>query len=380
MATQVSDSERVQLIVGGLMHDDWESYEIDSDLLIPADAWRLTIAGGDSLPEEVKEDASVEVRIGGDPVLVGRIDTVEDVVSKRGVDFHISGRDRAAILVDCSAPIFVARMATIDEIAAKVVRALGVAKIDIRAGADNKAVRREKINIEPGDTAWSVLSHAAEAVGLWPWFDPDGTLVIGGPDYTAPEVASLVMRRDGRGNNLVSLARRRAIHGRYSHMTVLGQTHGTATKPGENAIRGDWKDKDLTSYRPRIVVDHESDTPAIARERARKLLADSRLKALTLNGLSRGHRIVAPGMPGDGLLWQPGQRVHIESEPHGIDGTFFLMARRFVSNRKTGPQTQLVFKEDGAWVLDAHPHKRRHRRGKNDVHAQIIDASKGANQ
>jgi prophage tail gpP-like protein len=261
-----------------------------------------------------------------------------------------------------------------------VVRELGIKQIEVRAGSANKAVRREKISVEPGDSAWSVLSHAAEAVGLWPWFDPDGTLVIGGPDYTAPVVASLVMNRNGRGNNLQSLSRRRAIHGRYSHMTVLGQTHGTASKPGENATRGDARDEAVTSYRPRIIVDHECDTPAIATERARKLLSDSRLKALTLVGVVKGHRIVAPGMPGDGQLWQPGQRVHIKSEPHNIDGTYFLMGRRFTGGKRGGPQTHLVFKEDGAWVLDAHPHKRRHRRGKNDVHAQIIDATKGANQ
>ncbi len=49
--------------------------------------------------------------------------------------------------------------------------------------------------MEPGDTAWDALVHVAEANGLWPWFDPDGTLVVGGPKYDAPEQATLILAR-----------------------------------------------------------------------------------------------------------------------------------------------------------------------------------------
>ena len=38
-----TNTESVRLFVGGLVHDDWDSYEVDSDLLIPADAWRVSL-------------------------------------------------------------------------------------------------------------------------------------------------------------------------------------------------------------------------------------------------------------------------------------------------------------------------------------------------
>lgn len=378
---RAESAEAVELLIGGMAHADWESYDVDSDLLTPADAWRVTLGVTASpLPASVTEGAPFELRVGGETVMVGRVDAIDHVTEKRGQRYTLTGRDGAAVLVDCSAPVFVAKLVTLDEVIAKIVRPLGIIKHKVRAGADKAARLREKINIEPGDTAWQALSNAAEANGLWPWFDPDGTLVVGGPDYDAEPVATLVLRRNGRGNNVMRLEKRVSIAGRYSEVTVLGQCHGTATEEGKNAIKGTARDEGVTWYRPRIVIDHEAETTAIATDRARKLLADSRLKGFTLLAAVAGHRIRAPGQPTDGTLWQPGQRVRVVSEPHAIDGTYFLMGRRFAGGRNESSATLLVLKEDRAWVLDAHPHKRRHRRGKYAVHAQVLDVPKGAAQ
>lgn len=371
-----TQSDKVQLLVGGRYHDDWDSYEIDSDLRVPADAWsvKLGMKNG-AMPPDVVAGAAIEVRVGGDTVLTGRIDDVDEAIDKRSRSIGISGRDGAAVLVDCAAPIFAARLADLDEIVAKVVRPLGVKKIRIEAA---NPLRREKVNVEPGDTAWHALANAAEANGLWPWFEPDGTLVVGGPDYSAPPVATLVMRTSGKGNNVLSVRRDNSVRGRYSEVTVLGQAHGTAHEQGRHNIQYTARDTGMQWYRPRVVVDHECDSVAVCEDRARKLLADSRLDGFGLAVRVKGHRINAKGMPGDGRLWTPGMRVRAVIEPYGIDDVFFLMARRFEGGRDVGAVTDLTLKEDGAWVLDAHPHKRKHRRGKNDATGQIIDASKGA--
>ncbi|BBF86271.1 prophage tail protein [Aquitalea magnusonii] len=347
----------VSLLIGGRFHSKWTSYEIDSDLLIPADAWRVDLGlPQGQFPPIVTEGAAVQVRIGRDTVLTGRIDDIDDDVDKSSHTLSISGRDSAAVLTDCSAPIFTAKQVTLAEVVANVVKPLGISKIRIDA---DKARTAEKVNVEPGDTAWDTLVHAAEANGLWPWFEPDGTLVIGGPDYSKPPVASLVMKRDGKSNNLISLRRTRSMAERHSDITVLGQAHGTAVENGKHALKSTVRDAGVATYRPRIVVDHDAENTDTARARARKLLSDSRLKGFTLVAKVSGHRT------SDGLLWQPGQRIHVVSEPHEIDAVFFLMARKFQGGRGIGRVTTLTLKEDGVWVLDAHPHKRKHRRGKN---------------
>lgn len=371
-------AESVRLYVDGKVHDDWESYEVDSDLLIPADAWRVSLVRRTAeLPAAVKPGAEIELRVGDDLVMSGRIDEVSIEVSKGGVRIDIAGRDGAAVLVDCSAPIFTAQMISFDDVVAKVVRKLGVEKIEVRAEAPRL---REKVNVEPGDTAWDTLVHAAEANGLWPWFEPDGTLVVGGPDYDAAPVATLVLRTIGEDNNVLRLSHQRSIARRYSEVTVLGQRRGTSIDEGKHDLKATKNDDGVAWHRPRIVVDYEADSVAVCRSRALKLISDSRLQALTLPALVAGNRIVAPGEASDGTLWKPGQRVRVISEPHGIDDIFFLMARRFTGGRNEGQRTHLTLKEDKAWVLEAHPRKKSHRLGKNGASWEIEKSSKEAAQ
>ncbi|WP_423191781.1 hypothetical protein [Burkholderia multivorans] len=105
--------------------------------------------------------------------------------------------------------------------------------------------------------------------------------------------------------------------------------------------------------------------------RARKIISDSRLHAHTLRAEVKGHRTEA------GALWKPGQRIHIVWEEYGIDAVYFLMGRRFEGGRGDGARTTLTLKEDGVWVLDAHPHTKRKHRHKESGPLSIIttDAS-----
>ncbi len=359
----------VSLLLDGREHADWTSYSIDSDLMVPADAWSFTIGPvqGD-LPAALAEGREVKVKVAGQVVMSGRIDAIAHEADRQGRSLAINGRDGAAVLVDCSSPIFVARQVGLAEVIAKVVRPLGIDKYFVDAG---KTGIRDKVNVEPGESAWDTLRHAAEANGLWPWFNPDGTLMVGRPDYSALPVATLVMKTDGRENNLVSLSETRDVSQRFSEVAVLGQSHGTASESGRHNIKTTVRDSGVAWYRPRIVTDHEADTVAVAQARGRKLVSDARLDGYTLIATVNGHAVdPAAARP---LLWGPGQRVHVVSEPHGIDDTFFVMARRFTGGREQPQRTILTLKEDGVWQIDAHPHQRRRRRGKNATPGKIVD-------
>lgn len=364
--------DQVCVAIGGVEHRSWMNYEIDSDLLTPADAWRVRLAlPVMALPPQVVEGTSVVVRMNDEVMLQGTLDERTLSVAAGQHELGLSGRDGAGILLDCSSPIFTRSQLTLDQVVANIVRPLGVGNIRIEAVDGNKKLLREKVNTEPGDCAWDSLRRAAEANGLWPWFEPDGTLVVGGPRYDVPPVATLVLRGDGVGNNMLSLAERRSVVERYSEVTVFGQAQSTGMgdgqKPQRHNIKGVEKDSGVKVYRPKIVVDHEAVNEAIAKARGRKIISDARVKGYTLTATVKGHRTA------DGVLWKPGQRVTIKSEPHGLDGIYFLMARRFTGDKHKGQHTQLTFKEDGMWVLDAHPSKRRHRRGKNGLGGVILD-------
>lgn len=341
--------QRVSVTIAGRGHTDWLTYEIESDLMTPADGWHVTLGLPDGkLPREVTPWARVHVAVGGQTVLQGRVDSVEQRVSKGEHTLALTGRDDAAVLVDCSAPLFVAREVTLTDIVSTIVRPLGIAKV--RIGGGSFSDRREKITVEPGMTAWDALQRAAEANGMWPWFSPDGTLIVSGPDYAAPPVADLILRRDGKGNNVTGMSVRRDMAERYSTVTVLGQTHGTEGADGQHNLRAQATDTGAATYRPRIVVEPECDTQPLAARRARKLLADGMCAGLTITATVRGHRIADSA--GKGLLWQPGQRVRVCSEPHHIDDVYFCTARTFTGGKERGSVTELTLKPDGLWLPD----------------------------
>lgn len=343
----------VTLLINGKTHGQWTNYDIVSDLLTPADDFSVTLGRPvDAKPDAVRAGDKVEVRVGGDTVLSGRIDRVQTVTEKGSKTLTIQGRDDAGVLLDCSAPLFNAQDMDLNQIIEKIVKPLGLAKIRIDAAKTDKT---HKVQIEPGSRAWDALLEYAEANGLWPWLEPDGTLVVGGPDYTAAPVAELVLRANGQNNNIKRLEVNRDMAARYSEVTVLAQSHS-----GKNNIKATAKDESVKLHRPLIVTEPDIDSQAQAQRKAKKRLADSRLEGLTITATVQGHRT------DDGALWQPGQRINVLSEPDGIDAVYFLMARTFTGGRGQPTETVLTLKEDGAWVLDADPPKKKQGAGKKD--------------
>ncbi|MDN7916138.1 phage baseplate assembly protein [Burkholderia cepacia] len=369
MATQ---DDTVSVLIGGHVHSKWTAYTIDSDLLTPADAWEVRLAKPNGpMPASIAAGKPVQVKVGSETVLVGYVDAIRRRTSKTQKTLSINGRDLAAILRDCSAPVFTAKQVTLHDVVASIVRPLGITKVRIDTSKEIPAW--DKVSVDPGDTAWDALVHAAEGEGLWPWFDPDGTLVIGGPDYNAPPVAKLIMRNDGVGNNVESFDEDQSIAERYSDVTVLAQSHGSRAERGKNALKATVKDSQVSVYRPKVYVDHDAPNLDAVTARARKIISDSRLHAHTLKAVVKGHRTAG------GTLWKPGQRVHIVWEEYGIDAIYFLMGRRFEGGREVGARTTLTLKEDGVWVLDAHPHTKRKHRHKESGPLSIITTDASGN-
>ncbi|HAF1675180.1 TPA: phage tail protein [Salmonella enterica] len=403
MPTQDKDTQNtVSLVIDGKIHSTWSRYQIDSDFLVPSDAWSVTLGLPDGVfPSAITRGVPVLVRVGNDVVMSGRVDTIQRRVSRQQVSLSLSGRDGAAILVDCASPVFTSRQLSLEEVIAQVVRPLGITNIRLEA---ESSTRNDKVSVEPGERAWDTLERAAAARGLWPWFEPDGTLVIGGPDYTKDPVATLILNRDGRGNNVLDLSDRSSITGSFSELTVLAQGHGQGKKSGQldiidvdsaevaaeddddsdlddifnntgsaengfHGLRTVVRDGTVPYYRPQIMVAGDADNQAQVDYRARKAMADARLSGYDLTAIVKGHRMES------GQLWEPGQRIRVRSEPHSIDAIYFLMGREFSGGRPDNTVTTLRLKEDGIWIPDAYPKKRksRKRRAKVNKDLEIID-------
>lgn len=110
----------VRMQIGGVVLETWDSYDLDSELLTPADSWSFTapvvgsVASREGLRASIEENwSSVEVtlsRDGSDDArcvqLTGVVDDVafSDDRNEAGT-LRIMGRDRAAALVSSSADL-----------------------------------------------------------------------------------------------------------------------------------------------------------------------------------------------------------------------------------------------------------------------------------
>ena len=349
----------VTVEVDGKAHNSWKSYDIDSDFLIPADAFKFDLgvpSNSTVLPDF--SGAEVKVRINGELVMTGIVDTTQHTISKTNRTYSLNGRDRASILVDCSAPITNVKGLTVLDAVKKIVEPLGIKKVELRA-ENNPTL--DKVDIDVGETAWNAAMRCANSAGLHLWFEPNGVLIIGGADYSTPPVATLCCMKDGKRNNFEQADLTFDVSNRFSEVTFLAQSHGKQGQDNKNDLKWVYNDPEMTTYKPKTVVVSDVDNLEALQKWAKKYIADSVLEGFTLTIVVPDHKMQ------DGTLWQPGQRVHVICEEYEIDAIFFLMGRRFTLSRNGGTQTELRFKQDGIWTPDAYSakaEKARKRKGK----------------
>ena len=349
----------VTVEVDGKAHNSWKSYDIDSDFLIPADAFKFDLgvpSNSTVLPDF--SGAEVKVRINGELVMTGIVDTTQHTISKTNRTYSLNGRDRASILVDCSAPITNVKGLTVLDAVKKIVEPLGIKKVALRA--ENNPIL-DKVDIDVGETAWNAAMRCANSAGLHLWFEPNGGLIVGGADYSTPPVATLCCMKDGKRNNFEQADLTFDVSNRFSEVTFLAQSHGKQGQDNKNDLKWVYNDPEMTTYKPKTVVVSDVDNLEALQKWAKKYIADSVLEGFTLTIVVPDHKMQ------DGTLWQPGQRVHVICEEYEIDAIFFLMGRRFTLSRNSGTQTELRFKQDGIWTPDAYnakAEKARKRKGK----------------
>lgn len=345
--------------IDGKSHNSWKNYDIDSDFLIPADAFAFDIGvPSDSTILPDYSGAEVKVRINDTLVMTGIVDTVQHSISKTNRTYRLNGRDKASVLVDCSAPITNVKGLTVLDAVKKIVEPLGIKQVQLKA--ENNPLL-DKVDIDVGETAWNAAMRCANSAGLHLWFEPNGVLIVGGADYSTPPVATLCCMKDGSQNNFEQADLSFDVSNRFSEITFLAQSHGKQGQDNKNDLKWVYKDSEMTTYKPKTVVVSDVDNLEALQKWAKKYIADSILEGFTLTIIVPDHKMQ------DGTLWQPGQRVHVICEEYDIDAIFFLMGRRFMLSRQGGTQTELRFKQDGIWTPDAYSakaEKARKRKGK----------------
>lgn len=359
--------------VGGQEHKHWQRYSIDSDFLIPADGFDFDLGlpfGRHEVPDLSGE--ACEVLINNTRVLTGIIGQQQHDKAKGSRSLSLAGRDLAGLLVDCSAPQLNVQGMTVLDAAKKLAAPWPQIKAVVLKAEQNPVL--DKIDIEPGETVWQALSHIANSVGLHPWLEPDGTLVVGGADYSSEPVGTLCWSRGDSRRNIERVHYERDTDNRYSEVTFLAQSHARKGNGAKHDLKWVYKDPTMPLHKPKTVVVSDADNLAALQKQAKKMLSDWRLEGFTATVTVGDHKTAS------GQLWQPGQRVHLIDEEEGIDAIFFLMGRRFMLSRSEGTQTELRLKEDGVWTPDAYPKKSEQARARKGKKKGVRSKGKGTRE
>lgn len=167
----------VRLEIAGQLYGGWTSITIHRGLDQVAGSFDLTVTErwpGSDIPKPVKPGQACRVLVDGAPVVTGYVDDVRPSYDDKSHTVSVSGRDKTADLVDCSAPSTQWAGRSLPQIAAELCRPFG---ISVRTECDCSAPFQRLKNNE-GDSVFQTLEAAARVRAVMLVTDGSGALVL----------------------------------------------------------------------------------------------------------------------------------------------------------------------------------------------------------
>jgi prophage tail gpP-like protein len=361
--------DRVKITIGGKEVATYTAFSADSNLLIPADEFSVTLPGAHP---EIKAGERFYLHVNDTLEMNGIIEKREPRIGPNGGETALSGRDLMGIVVDsclgkedCNSLhavslkntatrffgklpyINASKIVSRDELADKGVS--GRKNIYKKPGGGNPFA--ELLNTiadeqyERGATVFEALADKAQRHGQLFWLEPDGTFVFGRPQgQDAPVSFSFHLWKEaerwGDGgphlNNVLSATLAEDISKVYSDVTVVAQSPGGGENPlvvGEHDQEGSAKFAGFPYKKPLVIQRHcktAAEAKAIAHIEMYKRIADSWRLKLSVPGFSLGN-----------VNYRANAACNAAIEPLGVDGKYLILGRRFTFSVSEGQKTEL---------------------------------------
>jgi len=336
-------SENVILRVSGVNWEGWKSVEVSRQVdaaagsfsLGLADKWRVA-----QVAPAIAAGMACEVLAGGDSLISGYIDNLSINFSPGDHGLTVSGRDKTADLVDCSAahePGFFKKQ-TVEQLAQTLAGPFGVeVKLEAEAGQPI-----EVFKIEEGETAFLAVDRAARMRGLLPTPDGRGGLSLGRPGQRR---SSTALRQ---GENVKAGSVTYDVSDRFSDYICKGQKRGTDDDYGESCcgVRGEGRDGGIDRYRPLIVRPETQVTASDAEQRAKWEASTRAARGVSANVTVEGWR------QNDGRLWAPGLLIFCDLPFLHLSRELMIAKVSFSLNMEGGTITGLELKDPRAFDKD----------------------------
>lgn len=333
--------DNISLVIGDQVIENFISYQVESDLFVAGDAFKLDLVN----PEiEIKEGARCRLEVNGVRELEGIIDRIVEGYSKAGRKLTIEGRDLMGLLVDSYCEEYITlEDITLKALAQKLLKNIpfintkeiiyGKGNKDRAVPLSTKEEDYEFAQIEPGQTVFEVLRNYALSRGMLFFNHPDGTLIFGEPVTSGSPDYTLICRKDGTGNNIMSSERVRDISKRFSKVTITGQKQGADDREVDDInFEGTVEDKSFPFKKPFVAtLEFDGQNP---KKFANILMDKQKFDGFELSYKTNGHSQ-------DGKNFQVNSICHVIDEIYGYDDDFLVYGRVFEMSKRDGVTTTL---------------------------------------
>lgn len=328
--------DTLKIYIDGTVYSLWNSVEIIKDMEAVAGAFNITL----DFPEIFKfvDGAPLRIEIADTPIITGYIDGVEPTMEDNSWEIAIQGRDKTGDLVDCSAVTASSEFLNLSfsALAEKLTNPFGIKVISKTTKAKTKIA---KVSLQQG-SVFEELEREARKIGVFLYPNSAGDLII---DEIGSETLSTRLTLPG---NINKVKGRIDTSDRYSEYIVKGQqgSSGSLTGIQQTQVNAKAQDKNVSRYRPLIIVAESSTTSAEAKARCE-------WEAAIRAGRAEELKITVLGWTNEkAALWEVNKLVSVKIDPLKFEDTLLIKTVAFRYNETDGQVTELTLTHPDAFV------------------------------
>jgi prophage tail gpP-like protein len=322
----------VFLYVNNKIYSGWKEVSITRSFEAMAGSFSLSVAESKNIDSfDLFCGDQVIVKIGNDDVITGYIDDYNPSIDKESHSITITGRDKTADLVDCSASYKSGQWnnQNILKIAKDLCKDFGIeVKTNIK-----KLPAIKNFKLQTSETVHEALDRLAKQFGFVISSTRDGSKLF--ITRSSSENLDITLKE---GENILSASGSYSFKDRFSEYIVKPQQNQSLSK-----IKGICKDETIKRYRPKISVSEYVLNKPEANTRAK-------WEAIVSAGKSSDIEIEVQGwrMP-NGELWDVNKLVMIDCPSIRVNKNLLITEVNYKKN-DNGTTTSLKLKRPDAFL------------------------------
>lgn len=344
-------SDNAALTINGVTIQHFKSFSVSADVYTADTSFDMSL----SHPETVIHGGQrCELKINGVTEMTGLIDKPHRKWSKSQSEFNIEGRSLMGLLVDSHYDQFMdlqnISIKTLAQTLLKNVPYINTKNIIYQKDVPGSLKGRHPVmnifsdadtsmmfsRIEPGTTIFDILKQYAMSRGMMFFGLPDGTFVFGtlkNKNAGKPSF-SIVLHKDGKGNNATEADWSEDYSKRYSQVTIFNQMQGTTSQIGL-PLNNSASVTDSNFPFRKIYVGQNDYGDAMTPKKYAGMVMDRQQHD------AFGVTYKVPGFSQNGKNWSVNELVYIDDEVNGLKDVYLIHARTFELSKEEGAQTTL---------------------------------------